>query len=198
MRDWSVWGLDPQRAKEIGGYRLRKSLGRGGMGAVYLATEIRSKRRGALCVSAKQHRDDAAYWRRFRQEAQRAQELEHVHIVKTYGLVESESVPFLVMESVEGTDLECYLHEHGLPEVDGVFDPAEAPAEALACAHEQGVVHRDVRPGNLLLGKDGSIKLADLGLARGLLDPEPQEGPEIFGTPEYRAPSCWPTCGACV
>lgn len=154
----------------LGKYKLLRLLGRGGMSAVYLAEHVVMKRRCAIKVLPSNRVNDSSYLARFHLEAQAAAALDDPHIVRAYDVdhfVDGRSeVHFLVMEYVEGKNL------HELVADIGPLSPMDAAeyirqsARGLAHAHEEGLVHRDIKPGNLLLDPKGTVKILDMGLAR--------------------------------
>jgi len=154
----------------LGKYKLLRLLGRGGMSSVYLAEHVLMKRRCAIKVLPSNRVNDSSYLARFHLEAQAAAALDDPHIVRAYDVdhfVDGRSeVHFLVMEFVEGKNL------HELVVDNGPLSPMDAAeyirqsARGLAHAHEEGLVHRDIKPGNLLLDPKGTVKILDMGLAR--------------------------------
>jgi serine/threonine-protein kinase len=169
-------------------YRLLAPVGTGASGRVYVAEDTRLRRRVALKVLHAALADDAAFLRRFRAEAQVAASLNHRHIVTVYDWGEDD-VPFLVLELLEGGSLRAMLDEgHRLT-------PAQAArvgrdvASALEYAHARGIVHRDVKPANLLFDEHGVVRVADFGLARALAEASWTEpAGAMFGTARYASP----------
>jgi eukaryotic-like serine/threonine-protein kinase len=169
-------------------YRLLAPVGTGASGRVYVADDTRLRRRVALKVLHAALADDAAFLRRFRAEAQVAASLNHRHIVTVYDWGEDD-VPFLVLELLEGGSLRAMLDEgHRL-------SPAQAArlgrdvASALEYAHARGIVHRDVKPANLLFDEHGIVRVADFGLARALAEASWTEpAGAMFGTARYASP----------
>jgi serine/threonine-protein kinase len=169
-------------------YRLLAPVGTGASGRVYVAEDTRLRRRVALKVLHAALADDAAFLRRFRAEAQVAASLNHRHIVTVYDWGEDD-VPFLVLELLEGGSLRAMLDEgHRL-------SPAQAArvgrdvASALEYAHARGIVHRDVKPANLLFDEHGIVRVADFGLARALAEASWTEpAGAMFGTARYASP----------
>jgi serine/threonine-protein kinase len=169
-------------------YRLLAPIGTGASGRVYVAEDTRLRRRVALKVLHAALADDAAFLRRFRAEAQVAASLNHRHIVTVYDWGEDD-VPFLVLELLEGGSLRAMLDEgHRL-------SPAQAArvghdvASALEYAHARGIVHRDVKPANLLFDEHGIVRVADFGLARALAEASWTEpAGAMFGTARYASP----------
>src|SRR5690606_411906 len=145
--------------RRIGRYRILGELGRGAMGVVYRAEDTALERVVALktirLVEDMEGRED--YQRRFLLEAKAAGKLTHPNIVTTYDFGEQDGVAYLAMELLEGTDLRSCLLEGSLSAVEAV-DALAQVAEALGFAHERGVVHRDVKPGNIMLLERGTAK----------------------------------------
>ncbi|MGC9539860.1 serine/threonine-protein kinase [Streptomyces sp. UG1] len=145
-------------------YRLDGPVGRGGMGEVWRATDEMLGRTVAVKLLAAEA-DEAAV-QRFRREAEIAARLSHPHVVALYDAGAHEGRLFLVMEFVDGGSLAGELAAHGVLSPERVAHLAAQIAEGLSAAHRQGVVHRDIKPANLLLSSDGTVKIADFGVAR--------------------------------
>ncbi|MHB1047706.1 MAG: protein kinase domain-containing protein [Thermoanaerobaculia bacterium] len=154
----------------LGGYEVSASLGEGGMGVVYRATDSKLKREVAIKVLPEAFSADADRLARFEREAQLLAQLQHPNIASIYGLEESDGVRALVMELVEGEDLAERLKRGPLPIVDAL-GVARQIAEALEAAHEKGIVHRDLKPANVKLTPDGTVKVLDFGLAKAMDPP---------------------------
>jgi YVTN family beta-propeller protein len=181
--------IDPRIGSSLLGYRIDALIGRGGMGVVYRAYDPRLKRNVALKLVAPELSGDAAFRERFLAETELAASLEHPNVVPVYDAGEVEGQLYLAMRYVEGSDLKALLaREHSLaPErTIAVCGPA---AEALDAAHARGLVHRDVKPSNILLDEAERAYLADFGLTRRLAD---RGAPAVWGlsvgTPAYAAP----------
>jgi serine/threonine protein kinase len=171
-------------------YRVLKTLGQGGMGAVYLAEHKVMKRPVALKVIRPELAAQAGAMERFRREVEAAARLIHPNIVAAHDAEQAGDSFFLVLEYVEGIDLACWLRERGpLPASEGC-DYIRQAAQGLQCAHEQGMVHRDLKPHNLMRTGSGQIKILDFGLAR-LARQTPDGGTAsgvVLGTADYMAP----------
>ncbi|MBV9049340.1 MAG: protein kinase, partial [Solirubrobacterales bacterium] len=171
---------------ELLGYRVEGLLGRGGMSVVYLAEDLRLRRRVALKLLAPSLAEDEAFRERFLVESELAASLDHPCVVPIYAAGEAEGGLFIAMRYVEGSDLKGLLRGGPLTAERTVALCAQV-AEALDFAHERGLVHRDVKPSNVLLDGRDHVYLADFGLMKRLAEPRAAE-PGLFGTIEYIAP----------
>jgi serine/threonine protein kinase len=173
-----------------GRYRLERHLARGGMGEVYLAHDELLNRTVAVKELFPELAQDAAFVERFRREAQAAAALNHPNVVSVYDFGDADGVYFIVMEYVDGQTLRDIIREEGQMAPAEAVDIAAEIAAALAAAHEQGLVHRDVKPPNVLITKaDGTVKVADFGIARATntLDALTMPG-QVVGTATYLSP----------
>jgi len=174
---------------EIGPYRVLSVLGEGGMGAVFKARDERNGEIVAIKLLASRLANDAEFVERFDREAQIARGVRHPNVVRGLDSGWHAGRPFLVMEFVAGQSLDRVLDQRGVIEESLALRILRDVAKGLGCAHEQGVIHRDVKPDNVLLGHDRSIKLADFGLARAVLHARRLTRNGIaLGTPDYIAP----------
>lgn len=153
----------------IGGkYRIERELARGGMGIVYLAKQAELHRTVAIKVIAPSLASEPDFVRRFRREALALAQLRHANVVAVYDFGEDSDLLFLVMEYVEGSDLENFVSRYGASGVDPEL--ALGLLEQLLCglahAHGRGVLHRDIKPANLLVGQDSELRITDFGLAQ--------------------------------
>ena len=160
-------------------YQLERELGRGGMAVVYAARDVDMQRRVALKVLAAHLAGDDAFRARFLREARIAGSLSHPNLVRVYDVDQLDGLPCIVMELVEGGTLE-----------GGSLTSAEAArvADGLAYAHRRGVVHRDLKPGNLLRTLDGVVKIADFGIARAAEETRMTQIGTVLGTLRYLSP----------
>ncbi len=154
-----------QVPETVGPYRLERELGRGGMGVVYLARDPRLDRTVAIKALPADVAADPDRLARFQREAKVLAALNHPHIAALYGLEEAHGRQYLVLEHVAGQTLEAALRRGPLP-IDEALAIGVAVAAALEAAHEQGVVHRDLKPGNIMVAPDGGVKVLDFGVAR--------------------------------
>src|SRR6266478_1375214 len=146
-------------------YQLQDPIGRGGMATIYRGRDLRMDRVVAIKVLREVYSTDAKFVARFQQEAKAASALQHPNIVQVYDYGQTDGNYYIVMELIEGTDLRRYLRGRGVLDVDRSVIIAHDVALGLGAAHRRGIVHRDVKPQNVLVGRDGSIKLTDFGIA---------------------------------
>jgi serine/threonine-protein kinase len=176
---------------EIGGrYRLESRLGYGGMSTVHLALDLRLERQVAVKLLAEHLADEPAFVSRFQREAQAAARLVHPNVVQVFdsGRDERTGQYFIVMEYVEGQSCAEILRDQGWVEVPDALSIIEQACEGLYYAHRHGVVHRDVKPGNLLRAKEGEVKLADFGIAKATEQSSITQVGSVLGTAAYLAP----------
>jgi serine/threonine protein kinase len=174
------------------GYEILGELGHGGMARVYQARHRRRQRLVAIKVSAPDLAGNGEVVARFRQEQLLALRLRHPHLVAAYGAGQVAGVPYLVLELVEGHDLAWIVGQWGPLPMAEACEVVRQAARGLQHLHEQGLVHRDVKPANLMLTPSGRVKVLDLGVARDLHGPAlggpiPSYG-QCVGTPDYMAP----------
>src|SRR3954464_9386473 len=172
-----------------GRYELRRHVARGGMAEVYLAHDKLLDRPVALKVLFPELSVDRSFVERFRREAQAAANLSHPNIVSVYDWGEEEGTYFIVMEYVDGRTLSTMIKEEGALLPDRAAGIGAEVAGALSFAHRHGVIHRDVKPGNVLITNDGTVKVADFGIARAANAEEnlTQTG-AVMGTATYFSP----------
>ena len=177
---------------ELGEYRLLEEIGRGGMGRVYRALQTKLDRVVALKVLPSHRTGDRRAIARFEREMKAIGRLDHPNIVHAYDAREIDGKPVLVMEYVEGSDLASVLHHLGRVEPADACELIRQAAEGLQYAHKNSLVHRDVKPSNIMLAPHGNVKILDLGLAR--FEQPPTPGDEMtgvgqpMGTADYMAP----------
>jgi len=186
----------PAKRERLGRFRLLRLVGRGGMGAVYEAVDEELGRHVALKVLPGHATLDERELARFQREAQSAARLNHPHIVPLFGVGEDEGTHWLAMQFIEGESFDRVLQRMagaGGPRF-AAADVARhglAIAEALACAHAEGVLHRDVKPSNLLLDRSGTVWITDFGLAKSEGSATITRTGESVGTPRYMAPEAF-------
>ncbi|MGH9037912.1 MAG: protein kinase domain-containing protein, partial [Acidimicrobiia bacterium] len=179
--------LAPDRV--LGGrYRLRRELARGGMATVWEAEDKVLTRRVAIKVLHPHLAGDDGSRVRFRREAVAAAGLAHPHIVTTYDTGRDAEVAYIVMELVEGITLARLLRAEGSLPLAKALDVAAQVADALACAHSHGIIHRDVKPSNILLRADGHVKVADFGIAKAGAGTDLTRTGVVMGTAKYLSP----------
>ncbi len=174
-----------------GRYELHHRLGRGGMAEVYLARDQLLDRPVAVKVLFPALATEAGFVERFRREAQSAANLQHPNIVSVFDWGEANGTYFIVMEYVEGHTLADTMRTEGRLHPDRAAEVVSDIAAALGFAHRNGVVHRDVKPGNVLITPDGAVKVADFGIARALSDTSDQnltKTGSVMGTATYFSP----------
>lgn len=182
----------------LGKYKLLSLLGKGGMSSVFLAEHTLMKRRCAIKVLPHKRVADSSYLARFHREAQAVASLDHPNIVRAYDVDQQADrdaiIHFLVMEYVEGLSLQEVIAKTGPCSLVDSVDYVRQAAVGLAHAHQAGLVHRDIKPGNLLRDNTGVVKILDLGLAR-FFDNQGQEealtiqhDEKVLGTADYLAP----------
>src|SRR5271155_483742 len=148
-------------------YEITAHLGSGGMGDVYRATDLKLKRSVAIKMLPPAFASDSERLSRFRREAQVLASLNHSNIAQIFGLEESGGKCCIAMELVEGETLQARLKRGPIP-VDEALGIAKQICEALEAAHEKGVIHRDLKPGNVMLTADGKVMVLDFGLAKAM------------------------------
>jgi serine/threonine-protein kinase len=171
-----------------GRYRLARALAHGGMAQVWEARDEVLDRMVAVKVLHPHLAGDEALVARFRQEAVAAARLSHPNVVATYDTGVDQGFPFIVMELVWGKPLRRVLDEDGALPVERALDIAAQVAGALDYAHRSGIVHRDVKPGNILLCDDGRAKVADFGIAKALAGSDLTQTGMVLGTARYLSP----------
>ena len=177
--------------KTLGRYTIERLIGRGSMGVVYEGLDPRLNRRVAIKTILKAQLDDEAardYSARFVREAHAVARLNHPHIVQVYDFGEEGDVAYLVMEYIRGRELKKVFDANERPDLRESVRIMRELLGALDFAHQAGIVHRDVKPGNVMLDAEGRAKLTDFGVAR-LLDKDRTHGTQgVVGTPAYMSP----------
>jgi len=179
---------DPLIGRLVDGrYRVRARIARGGMATVYVATDLRLERRVALKVMHGHLSDDTVFQGRFIQEARAAARLADPHVVNVFDQGQDGEMAYLVMEYLPGITLRELLREQRRLTIPQTITIMDAVLSGLAAAHRAGIVHRDVKPENVLLAEDGRIKIGDFGLARAT-SANTATGQMLLGTIAYLAP----------
>ena len=171
-----------------GRYRLDAQIGAGGMSTVYRAFDVNLERRVAIKLLHREMSADSDQLERFRREARAVAQLSHPHIVGVIDAGEDENRPYIVFEYVEGETLKDRIRRLGRLPVDESLAYAIEIARALGCAHAHEIVHRDVKPQNVLLDPEGSAKVTDFGIARSLRDDGLTADGRVLGTTDYVSP----------
>ena len=185
--------LGKHRGFHFGGLKVLDQLGIGGMGAVYLCEQVKLRRRVAVKVlPTKQSQDEVARERFFR-EARAVAALDHPNIVRIHDCSTFNEIHYLLMEYVEGSDLQVKIDQQGKLPIDEAVGYVVQAASGLQHAHQRGLVHRDIKPSNLLVDKQGVLKILDMGLARFFQDPQDNltqrlDGGAVVGTIDFLAP----------
>ncbi|MFW5942366.1 MAG: serine/threonine-protein kinase, partial [Chloroflexota bacterium] len=182
-------GRDPLIGRQLGNFRIERLVGSGGMAQVYYGWDVVLQRPVAVKVIAQRFRHHTSYTERFLREARTVARWRHEHIVQVYHAAEEDGLYYLVMEYVDGSDLAQLLRSYEkagklLPH-DEVLRIARDVAGALDFAHQRDVIHRDVKPSNVLITAGGRVLLSDFGL---VLDRREGSSGEVLGSPSYVAP----------
>ncbi|MBI5365674.1 MAG: serine/threonine protein kinase, partial [Planctomycetes bacterium] len=183
-------GLDNLEGRVLSGCKVLQKIAIGGMGSIYKGRQLSMNRDVAVKVLSDELSKDRAYVQRFILEARAAGELSHTNMIHVIDVGTFEGLYYYLMEYVEGDGLDAVLERRGQLDLDETLNIALQTASALEHAHKHGIIHRDIKPDNLILMKDGTIKVADLGIAKkmsvgthGLTQPG-----MVLGTPFYMAP----------
>ncbi|MBI2919802.1 MAG: protein kinase [Planctomycetes bacterium] len=179
---------DIMASKTVGKYRLLGELGRGGMSIVYTGLQTSLNRTVAIKMLSHELSLDEEFGKRFRQEAQIIAALNHGNIVKVYDTEAAYATIFIVMEYVDGTPLAKMVETAGHLSWDMCRHILTQTAAALQYAHERGIVHRDIKPGNIIITPGNEVKLMDFGIARVNQPGEQNENDEVIGTAEFMSP----------
>jgi len=180
---------EPQHLGRLGSYDIVELVGHGGMGVVLKGYEDRLNRCVAIKVLNPRLASNATARKRFHRESRAAAAVAHDHVVTIHAVDEINGLPILVMEYVEGTSLQKRIDAAGPLELEEILRVGMQTAQGLAAAHAQGLIHRDVKPSNILLENSVErVKLSDFGLARAVDDVQLTQTGVLAGTPEYMSP----------
>jgi eukaryotic-like serine/threonine-protein kinase len=183
-------GIGPQGRSQLGDFKLIKKLGQGGMGEVFLAHQETLDRKAALKVLAKHLADKEDFVKRFYREARAMAKVDHPNAVRVFAVAEDAGVHFVAMELIDGKSLQDWMDQLGKLSIGDALHITLRCCEALQQAHNINMVHRDIKPDNIMLTSKGVVKVADFGLAKALDDEDmsmTQSGTGL-GTPYYMAP----------
>ncbi|MHC5004605.1 MAG: serine/threonine-protein kinase [Planctomycetota bacterium] len=177
-------------SQRIPGYRIKKKLGAGAMATVFLARQLSLDRPVAIKVLPKKFSDNDKFIERFYKEGRAAAKLNHPNIVSAYDVGKAGDHHYFVMEYVDGETVYDLVSRKKRLDEERAIKIVKQVARALQHAHARGFVHRDIKPKNIMISKDGTVKLADLGLARAISDKEAAkaEAGRAYGTPYYISP----------
>ena len=171
-----------------GRYQVIEELGRGGMGRVYRVVDKKLGEEVALKLIKPEVASDEKTIQRFRNELRTARNIGHPNVTRMYDLGEDEGIHYITMEYVQGEDLKSFIRRSGRLTVDKAVTIAGQVSEGLAEAHRQGVVHRDLKPQNIMIDRDGNARIMDFGIARSVKSEATTGGGVMIGTPEYMSP----------
>ncbi len=174
--------------KTVGNYKIIKELGRGGMGVVYKAHQISLDRMVAMKVLPQHLTSDAAFIKRFENEARAIASLNHPNIVQIYDIGHEGDVHYYTMEFIDGSSLDQIIYREGCLSVERACNVILQVARALHYAHQHGIIHRDIKPSNIIFDKSNRAKVADFGLALQERTTRLTVDGSIVGTPEYMSP----------
>ena len=169
-------------------YEIQEVLGEGGMAKVFLGTDRVLGRTVAVKVLSPQYAEDQQFVARFRREAQAAAALNHPNIVSVFDTGSNGNVHYIVMEYVEGKTLQEVLREESRLTPERGIEIGEAVARALVAAHDKGLVHRDIKPGNIMITREGQVKVMDFGIARATTSDTVTQTAAVLGTAAYLSP----------
>ena len=176
-------------ATQLGKYKLLKKLGQGGMGEVYLGEDTKLGRQAAVKVLSKNLAKEADFVARFQKEARAMARINHDNAVSVFDVDQDHGLHFVAMEFIDGKSMQQWINSLGVLSVGDALHVALRCAEVLQFAHKQNLIHRDIKPDNIMLTKNGKVKVADFGLAKALDDDMSMTASGTgLGTPFYMAP----------
>ena len=169
-------------------YKIIRSIGEGGMANVYLAYDTILEREVAVKILRGDLADDEKFVRRFQREANAASSLKHPNIVEMYDVGEDDGNYFIVMEYINGKTLKSLIKKRGALTLEEVMDIMLQLTSAVACAHDSYIIHRDIKPQNVMILEDGRIKITDFGIAMALNSNELTQTNSVMGSVHYLPP----------
>jgi len=174
--------------KQIGGYKLVRRIGEGGMGEVYLAEQLTMHRTVALKILHSKWADDEEFRKRFLLEARAAGKLSHVNLIQVYDVGKYQGKYYFSMEYIDGVTVEDLIRHEGTLTVEKALDITLQVTQALKYLAAHNIVHRDIKPANMMMTKDGTVKLGDFGFIQSVFDAELMQEGTTIGTPDYISP----------
>ncbi|HLE21195.1 MAG TPA: serine/threonine-protein kinase, partial [Vicinamibacteria bacterium] len=178
----------PRHARFGDRYEILDLIGEGGMGRVYRARDLELDRLIALKTIRREKGGDPDVVRRFKQELVLARRITHKNVVRIYDLGEAEGIKFFTMELLEGESLKQFIQRHGRIPIARVLEMLQQMLSALQEAHRQGVIHRDLKPQNIMVSPEGTPHIMDFGIARSAESSGLTATGSVLGTPDYIAP----------
>ena len=169
-------------------YQIIRTIGEGGMANVYLAHDLILDRDVAVKILRGDLSDDEKFVRRFQREAIAASSLSHPNIVEMYDVGEDDGKYYIVMEYVEGKTLKNLIKKRGGLTLPEVIDIMTQLTSAISCAHDSNIIHRDIKPQNVLIKEDGLVKITDFGIAMALNSNELTQTNSVMGSVHYLPP----------
>ena len=169
-------------------YKIIKSIGEGGMANVYLAFDTILEREVAVKILRGDLAEDEKFVRRFQREANSASSLKHPNIVEVYDVGEDDGKYFIVMEYINGKTLKSLIKKRGVLTLEEVIDIMLQLTSAVSCAHDSYIIHRDIKPQNVMILEDGRVKITDLGIAMALNSNELTQTNSVMGSVHYLPP----------
>jgi serine/threonine protein kinase len=174
--------------KQIGGYKLMRRIGEGGMGEVYLAEQLTMHRTVALKILHGKWADDEEFRKRFLLEARAAGKLSHQNLIQVFDVGKYQGLYYFSMEYIDGVTVDDLIRHEGLLDIDKVIDLTMQVCQALKYLQQHNIVHRDIKPANIMVTKDGQVKLGDFGFIQSVFDSELMQEGTTIGTPDYISP----------
>ena len=174
-----------------GRYRIISEIGRGGMGRIYRADDLELGTRVALKVIRPEYLDDPRMIRRFKKEILLAREVSHPNVVRIHDFGESGGVKFITMQYVDGENLKDVIRDAGPLSLDAVISISCQLLEGLSAAHRHNILHRDLKPHNIMITEAGDVVITDFGLAKSLMAADGSVSGTLIGTPQYIPPEQW-------